>query len=131
MNASNYLENAILNHFLRSSPQVSPSAVFAALYISNPTDADTGTEVSGGGYARQQITFGEPTQISGKGQSSDSVKIDFLPATTAWGIISYLGVRDAAVGGNLLVWMPISQAKDVQIGDQITIQIGDLAVTVD
>jgi hypothetical protein len=131
MNASNFIEAAALNHFFRSSAQTSPAAVFAALYISNPTDADTGTEVSGGGYTRQQIAFGPVAQVSGKGQISNSNKVEFPVATAAWGTVSYIGIRDASPGGNLLSWSPLSQTKDVQIGDQIVIQIGDFSVNVD
>jgi hypothetical protein len=131
MNASDYIERAVLNQFFRSQTQPTPSAVFVALYISNPTDADTGTEVSGGGYARRQVTFGEVAQISGKGQISNSTKIEFPVATSAWGSVAYFGIRDATNGGNLLAWGPLSQTKDVQSGDQIVIQFGDLSVTLD
>jgi hypothetical protein len=130
MNASNYFENVILN-LIRGIPYTPPAAVFAALYISSPTDADTGTEVSGGGYARQQIVFGEPIQIGGKAQILNSNKVEFSTATGAWGTVPYLGIRDAANGGNLIVWGPLSQAKDVQIGDQIVIQVNDSSVSVD
>ena len=34
---------------------------YLALYTNDPTAADTGTEVSGGSYARQAITFGAIT----------------------------------------------------------------------
>ena len=131
MNASNFIETAMLNHFFRSAAQPSPSAVFVALYISNPTDADTGSEVSGGGYARQQITFGAVSQVSGKGRISNAGKIEYSVATTAWGAVAYMGLRDAMNGGNLLAWAPLSQAKDVQIGDQVVFQIGDLSITLD
>jgi hypothetical protein len=131
MNASDYLERAVLNQFFKSTTQPTPAAVFLALYISNPTDADTGTEVSAAGYNRQQITFGEVTQASGKGQTSNTNKIDFPIAEIAWGTVAYFGIRDAANGGNLLAWGPWSQSKDIGIGDQFVVQIGDLALNMD
>ena len=42
---SNYLENAIINAVLRNTAYTSPSTVYVSLYTSDPTDADTGTEV--------------------------------------------------------------------------------------
>lgn len=57
---SNYLENALLNAVLRNTSYTSPSTVFVALYTSDPTDAGSGTEVSGGSYARKSVTFGSP-----------------------------------------------------------------------
>jgi hypothetical protein len=131
MNASNYFEHAALNQFFRSATQPTPSAVFLALYLSNPTDADTGTEVSGGGYTRQQISFGEVTQVGGKGQISNANKIEFPTATSAWGAVAYFAVRDAANGGNMMAWGPLSQTKDVAIGDQLVMAVGEMAITID
>lgn len=44
---SNYLENALINATLRNTSYTSPATVYLALYTSDPTDADSGTEVSG------------------------------------------------------------------------------------
>ena len=49
---SNYLENALVNAVLRNTSYTSPATVYLALYTSDPTDADAGTEVSGTSYAR-------------------------------------------------------------------------------
>lgn len=53
---SNYLEDALLNHVLRNTAYTPPTTVYAALYLSDPTDEDKGQEVKGGGYARAAIT---------------------------------------------------------------------------
>ena len=58
---SNYLENALLNGTLNATTYTAPAAVYVALYTSDPTDANTGTEVSGGSYARQSVTFAAPS----------------------------------------------------------------------
>ncbi len=50
---SNYLENALINATLRNTSYTSPTTVYVALYTSDPTDADSGTECSGTSYARQ------------------------------------------------------------------------------
>ena len=55
MAKSNYLENKVIDHFLGTSSTSAPSNVYMGLFTSNPTDANSGTEVSGNGYSRQDI----------------------------------------------------------------------------
>ena len=58
---SNYLENALINATLRNTSYTSPTTVYMGLYTSDPTDANTGTEVSGGSYTRMAVTMGAPS----------------------------------------------------------------------
>lgn len=53
--ASNYLEDATINYFLRGQTVARPTQLFIALYKTNPTDGDTGAEVVGGGYTRASV----------------------------------------------------------------------------
>lgn len=124
---SNYLENAFLNHVLRNQSMTSPTTVYLALYTSDPTDADTGTEVSGGGYARQVITFGAPSN----GVTSNSATVLFPVATANWGTITHFGIRDASTGGNLLFYGQFDTAKTIQTGDQVIINISGITITAD
>lgn len=55
---SDYLENKVLDHVYRNVAYTAPTGTYLALYTVAPTDAGGGTEVTGGGYARQAITFG-------------------------------------------------------------------------
>lgn len=130
-NASNYLENAILNYFLRNQVVAQPTQVFLALYINDPTDADTGTEVSGGAYVRKQITFGAPSTSGTKAVISNNAKVEFDIATSDWGQVSHWGIRDASTGGNLLVRGSFSRVENIQSGNRFTIEIGNLQVTAD
>ena len=112
---------------LRNQAFTPPSTLYLALYTDDPTDADTGTEVSGGGYARQSFTL---TAASG-GASSNSADITFPQATADWGTITHVGIRDAATGGNLLMHSALDASKTVNNGDTFKINAGDLDVTVD
>ena len=58
---SNFLENALINATLRNTTYTSVATIYVALYTSDPTDADTGTEVTGGSYARTSVTFAAPS----------------------------------------------------------------------
>jgi len=122
---SNYLENALINATLRNTSYTSPSTVYLALYTSDPTDADTGTEVSGGSYARQSITFGAPSN----GASTNTAAIEFPQATGSWGTVAYIGIRDASTAGNLLYHTALDASKTIATGDVFRVAIGSLSVT--
>jgi hypothetical protein len=51
---SNFLENALINAVLRNTTYTSPATVYVSLYLTDPTDADSGTEVSGGTHMQEQ-----------------------------------------------------------------------------
>jgi hypothetical protein len=129
--ASNYLEEAILNYFFRNQAVAQPTTLYLALYINDPTDADTGTEVSGGGYSRKQVTFGAPVQTGDKCVISNNAKIEFDIATTDWGSVSHWGIRTAASGGSLLCRGSFSRVENVQIGNRLTIEIGNLQISME
>ncbi len=122
---SNYLENALINAVLRNIPYTSPSAVYLALYTSDPTDANTGTEVTGGSYQRQQITFSAPSD----GMVSNSNEILFPVATANWGTVTHIGILDAATGGNLLFYGAVTTPKTISTNDQLKINAGDISIT--
>lgn len=129
--ASNYLEEAVVNYFFRNQAVAQPTTIYLALYINDPTDADTGTEVSGGAYARKQVTFGAPAQTGDKAVISNNAKVEFDIATTDWGNVSHWGLRTAAIGGNLLCRGSFSRVENVLSGNRFTIEIGNLQVSME
>ena len=131
MQASTFLEHAILNHFFRSASQPAPATLFLALYISDPTDDDIGTEIAGGGYMRQIITFAEPQQVGGRGQTQNNAQVTFPTATDNWGTISHWGVRDALTGGNLLTYAPVPTPKLIEQGDEAKFNANAITISVD
>ena len=122
---SNYLETALINGTLRGTTYTAPSTVYLALYTSDPTDADTGTEVSGTSYARQSITFGSPSN----GASTNSAAIEFPQAGGSWGTVTHVGIRDASTAGNLLYHTALDASKTIATGDVFRIASGSLSVT--
>lgn len=71
---------------------------YLALYTSNPGPTNTGTEVSGGSYARQSITFG--AIASGSMDNTNTITFSSLPTST----IAYYAIFDASTAGNLLAY---------------------------
>lgn len=122
---SNYLENALINATLRATTYTSPSTVYVSLFTSDPTDAGTGTECSGGSYARQSVTFGAPSN----GVSTNSAAVEFPQATGSWGTITHVAIHDASSAGNLLYHTAASSSKSIETGDVYRIAAGSLSVT--
>lgn len=122
---SNYLENALINATLRNTSFTSPATVYVGLYTTDPTDAGTGTEVSGGSYARVAVTFGAPSN----GVSTNSSAVEFPQATASWGTVTHIGILDALTTGNLLYHTPLDVSKAIDTGDIFKIAIGSLSVT--
>jgi hypothetical protein len=122
---SNYLENALINATLRNTSFTSPAAVYLGLYTSDPTDANTGTEVSGGSYTRMAVTMGAPSN----GVSLNTAAIEFPQATGSWGTVGWIGILDASTSGNLLYHSPLDVSKTISSGDIFKIAIGSLSVT--
>ena len=122
---SNFLENALINATLRATTYTSPATVYVSLYTTDPTDADTGTEVSGGSYARTAVTFGAPSN----GVTTNSADVTFPTATASWGTVTHIGIHDALTTGNLLFHTPLDTAKTIDSGDIFKITTGNLSVT--
>jgi len=122
---SNFLENALINAVLRNTTYTSPATVYVSLYTSDPTDADTGTEVSGGSYARTAVTFGAPSN----GVSTNSADVTFPVATASWGTITHMGLHDASTSGNLLFHSPLDTSKTIDSGDIFKFSSGNISVT--
>ena len=122
---SNFLENALINAVLRNTTYTSPATVYVSLYTSDPTDADSGTEVSGGSYARTAVTMGAPSN----GVSTNSADVTFPTATASWGTVTHIGIHDASTSGNLLFHTPLDTAKTIDSGDIFKITTGNLSVT--
>jgi hypothetical protein len=122
---SNYLENALINGTIRGTTYTAPTTVYVGLFTSDPTDAGSGTEVSGGSYARQSATFTAPAN----GVTTSNADITFPQATGNWGTVGWIGIFDALTTGNLLYHTALDASKTIETGDIFKIASGNLSVT--
>lgn len=122
---SNYLETALINAVLRNTTYTSPTTVYLALFTSDPGEAGTGTEVSGGSYARQATAFDAPTD----GVTQNTSDETFPTATASWGTITHVAVFDALTAGNMLFYGALSASKAIASGDQFVVKAGDLEIS--
>ena len=122
---SDYLENELLDHVLKNAAYTAGSTVKLALFTSNPTDAGSGTEVSGGSYARQTITFGT---AASSGTISNTADITFtaMPAAS----VTHVGIYEHNTN-YLLFHGALSSTKSVDAGDTFKISTGDLDISLD
>lgn len=121
---STYLAHKILDHVLGGVTYTPPSTVYMALYLSNPGDNDTGTEVSGNGYQRQAVTF----SAANNRRIVNSNQVEFPEPTGPWGTITHFGLKDAATGGNLLFYGELSAAVTIGPGQQLIFRAGDIQI---
>ena len=122
---SNHLENELYDHVLRNAAYTSPTNIYVSLHTADPTDAGTGTEVSGGSYARTAVTMGAPTNGSG----TNSADVQFPQSTADWGTVTHIGIWDATTSGNMLFHTPLDTSKNITTGDVFKIASGSLTIT--
>lgn len=126
--ATNYFEQMCLNP-LRGTPATAPSAIYLALFLTNPGETGAGTEVSGGSYARQSVSFSAPASTgSGIMSISNAADIVFPQATAAWGTITYVALFDSLTAGNMLAYIQLTPAKEGINGATISFVPGELRV---
>ena len=120
---SDWLENAVIDHFLGTSSHAAPAAVYVALFTADPGEGTGGTEVTGGSYARQAATF---SAASG-GSTSNTADLVYsnMPAVT----ITHFGIFHASTAGNLLYYVAFTTSKTTNTGDTATIASGTLTVS--
>lgn len=129
MPASNYVKNNTLDFWLRNQSVTQPPSVWVTLYSTNPTAADTGTEISGGGFARQQVTFSAPSISGDIATIQNTASVTFAQLTANAGTAGYLGLRDANTGGNLLFYEALPTAITLAQGYTPYWAAGELKVT--
>ncbi len=125
MAKSNYLENKVLDHFLGTSSTSAPSNVYVGLFTSDPTDAGSGTEVSGNGYTRKVASF----SASSSGSTSNSSAIEFTASGGSFGTVTHFGVFDASSSGNLLYHGALTASKVIADTDTLKISATGLSIT--
>lgn len=129
---TNYLETQVLNATLRGIAYTAPTAVYIALFTSDPTETGSaGTEVTGGGYARQPVTFSAPIEEGGKTVTKNSTDVLFPVATVAYGVVTYFAIYDALTTGNSLYHGALATPKDIQVGDRLVFVTNNLVIDID
>lgn len=127
---SNYMEEKIVEHFLRNNAITPPATVYVALFESDPGEATGGTETAYTGYARQASAW---TALDVNGQTKNTGAITF-PANgnaSASATITHIALFDAATAGNRLLYAPMNAAKTLSPGDVLAFAANALVFGLD
>lgn len=130
--ASNYLENAVLNHVLKNTAFTQPTNLYLGLFTNDSANAaanlEAGTltdEISGGSYARKLITF----NAASGGSADSAATVTFDAATANWGTITHVAVLDASTAGNVLFYGAVTTSKTIETGDTFQVSAGNLTIS--
>lgn len=96
---------------------------YIALFTASPNAGGGGTEVTGGSYARQSITFG--AIASGSMSSSNTITFTGLPSAT----ITHYAIFDAVSSGDMKGYGALSSTATVTSGDQMQFSAGTITVS--
>lgn len=140
---SDYLENRIIDWLFRGQTFSPPAGLHVGLLTAAPSDSGGGTEVSGNGYARvnlsPSLTNWAGTQAAGStvastgntGTTSNNSAINFPTPTGSWGTVTHFGIYDAATAGNLLFFAAVTIPKSIAQNDVVSFAAGALTVQID
>lgn len=133
--ASNYLEEEIGKHLLRTGSWTKPSAIYVGLFTTMPGEDRTGgTEVSGGSYTRVQCGPGDSywtSPVGGSGIYTNTDLIEFPTPTANWGDIVGFGLFSAITSGDLYIIKAFAESVTVNLGDpRPGFSAGTLAITI-
>jgi len=123
----NSTEENVLDYVLANESPTGDGVFYLGLYLSDPTDTVTGSEVSGGAYARQPITLARTDQTL-----SNTNAITFPEATADWGTVVAFALSKTVSGStDQVMYGALSPSKVVVKGETLTIAIGQFTQTID
>lgn len=109
-----------------------PSAVYLALFTASPGENGSLTsEISGGDYARVELTSLMAAANATTGISTNSSAVTFAAPTANWGMVQYIGIVDDSTGGNVLFYAPVANPRAVNNGDPaVSFAVGSITVSI-
>lgn len=124
--ATDYMENALLDHSLKGSAYSQPTNIYVSLHSAAPTDAAPSTgEITGGSYARVTCTSSWAAASGGSKATNADLTWTNMPATT----VTHIAIWDSSTGGNGLFHGSLTASKAVNGGDTFKILSGNLTVS--
>lgn len=102
------------------------NGTYLALFTSDPTETGSaGTEVSGGAYARQAITWAG----AAAGAKAPSADVIFPEATANWGTVTHVAIMTAVTGGTARWYGPLTTARNIVTGVTFRVPLANLTAT--
>lgn len=139
----NFAENKIVDALLRGQAIGTPATWYIGLDTVACGETGTGTEVTGGSYARVAVTAGltqwAGTQSAGSttassgtnGTTSNNATITFATPTAGWGTVVSVRWWDASTSGNAWICTALSTSKAINTGDTVSFPAAALTFQID
>lgn len=121
-NLTDYAENALLDALVGTAGYTAGTPIKLALVTANGTDSAAGTEVVGGSYARQTITFNAGS--AGTIDNDAIVSFASMPAATTVGIELW-----NSAGTNRLAYGALAANKTTGSGDTLEFAVGAITLS--
>jgi hypothetical protein len=136
---SNYLENQIANWLTATTMPAAPTTLYVALFSSDPTDANAGTELTTditGAATRVGLAGGSWTKITAattvdaaiKNANEITITGSSLSNTTL--NASHFGVFNLATGGELLFHGQLASTIPIALGDAVKFAPNAITLTI-
>lgn len=125
MPLSLYLKSAVLNKTLAGIDFPTVASGYLALFTGDPLPDASGPELIGNGYARTQITINESN-----GVATNNADVFTPVATGDWGVITHIGIFDAANGGNMLYYAQLPNPNTVNANARLEFPQNTISITI-
>ena len=122
---TDYLENKLLDHTLRNTAYTPAVTIYCGLYTTATADDGTGTEVTGGSYARQSVAF----DAAAGGSTANTSIVTYPTASAPWGTVTHNALNDASTSGNNLYHGALTASKPIGTSDVYKYAAGAITVS--
>lgn len=128
---SEWFEGVIVDYVAGENPPA-VGTPHLALYATNPTDANTGTEITTvvRPAGRVPITFGPKTTDGTRTVRRNSQEVNFGNAASA-ASVTHCAIFNAASGGQMLMYGALAPARSYAAGDPVFFPIGRITIGCD
>lgn len=141
---TDFAENKLVDTIFRGQASSIPASWYVGLDTVACGETGSGTEVSGGSYARVAVTSnltnwagtqsaGSTVASSGTGGTTSNNGALTFPAPTAnWGVVNSVRIWDSAAAGNAWICFNLAAAKTINNGDAApSFAAGALTIQID
>jgi hypothetical protein len=120
---STYAANKTLDAWHNNVSFTPPTTWYLALFTTNPDVDASGTEVTGGSYARKLIGYSSASA----GATTNDIEASYtgMPAAT----VTHWALFDALTSGNMIEAGEFSAPYILNAGDELNIPIGEIDVS--
>lgn len=128
--ATDFLEQALTDHLFDLASYSAPATMYLALFTAMSSgETGTGTEVTGGSYARLAITNDATSWSRTSNVITNDNLLTFVTASANWGDATHWALMDASSSGNMLIYGEFDDPVTINNGSTFRVAAGQLSIT--